>query len=108
MDMKAYYQRIRETEAKISEPFPIIASLETHDGGKAGVLTEVSRPLAAKAVVEGVARLATEEEARAFRATRAEAHRAAEEAAAAAKVQLAVLPASELRRLTGRSSAPKE
>jgi hypothetical protein len=108
MDMKAYYQRIRDAEAAISEAFPIIASLATQDGGKPEILTEASRAVAAKAIVQGIARLATEGEAKAFRAARAEAHRSAEQAAAAARVQLAVLPAAELRRLTGRSSAAKD
>jgi hypothetical protein len=107
MDMRAYYQRMRDAEATITEEFPIIASLETPDGGRVGVLTEVSRVVAAKAMVQGTARLATGEEAKSFRETRAEAHREAVQAAAAARVQLAVLPAAELRRLTENPPAAR-
>ena len=34
MDLKLYFQKIRETEAKITDPFPILVSKETEDGGK--------------------------------------------------------------------------
>jgi tRNA isopentenyl-2-thiomethyl-A-37 hydroxylase MiaE len=107
MDLKHYYQKIRDIEAKISEEFPIIASRETPDGGKEGVKTEVPRRLAAKLIAEGLARLATKEEARVFLEALAEAKRLAEQAAAAARVQVAVLSSTELDRLRGVSQ-PKE
>ena len=53
MDLRAYYQKIREIETRIEEAFAIVVSLETGDGGKAGIATEVSRGIAAKMVVEG-------------------------------------------------------
>ena len=43
MDLRAYYQKIRDTEAEITEAFPMVVSLATADGGKEGVLTEVTR-----------------------------------------------------------------
>jgi hypothetical protein len=67
MDLRGYYHKVREMESKIAELFTVIVSLETADGGKAGTPTEVSRALAAKMVVEGLARLATAAEKRAFR-----------------------------------------
>jgi hypothetical protein len=70
MDLRGYYQKIREIEAKIAEAFAVIVSLESSDGGKAGTQTEVSRALAAKMIVEGLARLATPEEKRAFESQR--------------------------------------
>ena len=77
MDLKVYYQKIRDNEADIKESFPIVVSLETADGGKAGAFTEVPRAVAAKLMADGMARLASKEEAAAFRADRAKAKKAA-------------------------------
>jgi hypothetical protein len=66
VDVRNYYQKIREIDAKLTDPFIVIVSLETGDGGKAGTQTEVSRSLAAKMIVEGTARLATPEEKQGF------------------------------------------
>jgi hypothetical protein len=71
MDLRGYYQKIREIEAKIDGVFAVIVSLESADGGKAGTQTEVTRALAAKMVAEGQARLATPAEKRAFEGKRA-------------------------------------
>jgi len=62
MDLRIYYQKIRDAQATISDPHPVIVSRETPDGGKEGTLTEVPSAIAAKMVVEGAARLATAEE----------------------------------------------
>ena len=37
MQLKTYYKDIRETEESIAEEFPVVISLSTPDGGKAGV-----------------------------------------------------------------------
>ena len=106
MDLRIYYQKIRDASSKIADAFPVVVSNETPDGGKVGVLTEVTRPIAAKMVVEGLARLADDKEAAAFRQKLADARRQAEESVAAAKVQVAVLNAEELRTLRELSPAP--
>ncbi|MBV9503810.1 MAG: hypothetical protein JO323_02270 [Acidobacteriia bacterium] len=62
MNLRGYYKRLRETESAIEEPFPVIVSLATPDGGKAGQRTEVSRALAARMITDGLARLATSDE----------------------------------------------
>jgi hypothetical protein len=59
MDLKVYYRKIRIVEAEIADADVVMISLETPDGGRAGVATEVRRRLAAKLVVEGKARLAS-------------------------------------------------
>lgn len=71
MDLRGYYKKIREIEAKIGDVFAVIVSLESPDGGKAGTQTEVTRALAAKMIAEGQARLATPEEKRSFEGQRA-------------------------------------
>lgn len=101
MDLKAYYQKIRELESKIAEEFPVVVSKETADGGKGGNFAEVTRPIAAKMVTEGTARLATADESKAYRDAQAHAKQAADQAAEAAKVQLTVVSTSELAKLTG-------
>ncbi len=107
MDLRIYYQKLRELESKLGEEFPIVVSLETGNGGKEGICSEVPRRLAAKMMIEGAARLATAEETKKHRDDADEARKAAEQAAAAARVQLTVLSASDLDRLKGRSQPSK-
>jgi hypothetical protein len=108
MDLKNYYQKIRDVEAAIQERFAVVVSLETPDGGKAGTLTEVPSRVAAKMVVDRVARLATAEEAKKWADQQTDACRAAEQAAAANKVQFSVVPTGELNKLRSAARIPKE
>jgi hypothetical protein len=108
MDLQVYYQKIRETETKIADEFPLMVSIETADGGKCGTKTEVPRRLAAKLLVEGLARLASKDEVKAYRELLAENKRAAERALAAARLQLTVLSTTELDRLRSESRGSKE
>jgi len=108
MDLTAYYQRIRTTEATITDPYPVVVSVATADGGKAGATAEVTRGIAAKMIVEGEVRLATNPEATAYRASQAAAKQAADKAAAASKVQLTVLTVAELNKLRGVADALKD
>lgn len=107
MDLRVYYQKIRQTEASITEEHVVVVSCETPDGGRAGVKTETPRAVAAKLVVEGRARLASAEEAAAFREAAAEASRKAEQVANAGKLQLAVLTEPELRALKSTTRPQK-
>jgi hypothetical protein len=67
VDLKYFFQRLRQVSSEIESEFVVIISLETPDGGKAGVCTEVSRINGARAVVEARARIATNEEEAEFR-----------------------------------------
>ena len=100
MDVKTYYQKIRQTEATIPTPYAVVTSLPTDDGGKRGVLVEVPRHLAAKMIVEGSAEMAPEQEAAQFIHGQQAACKAAEEAAVAAKLEVTMVPSDELKRLT--------
>jgi hypothetical protein len=80
MDLRIYYQKIRKLEAEIPEPFVVLISRETPDGGKAGVKTDVPRGLAARLIVEDRAERASPEETALFRAEVERDWRAAEEA----------------------------
>ena len=95
MDLKSYFQKIRDIESKIDAAFPVVVSLATADGGVAGVLTEVTSAIAAKMIVEGLAKLATLDESKAFQAAKADAKRIADEAAAAAKLTFSVISSAE-------------
>ena len=108
MDLRTYYQNIRTTEGTFEDTYPIIISKDTGDGGKSGNATEVTKRIAAKFIVEGRARQATPEEAAAFRQTRAEAIKAAEQLAAAGRLQVTVLSTAELNRLKSGSKASRE
>lgn len=93
MDLRAYYKKVREVEASMPTPQVVMVSLATPDGGKAGVVTEVPTPIAARMAAEGSARQATEAEAASYHQQHAAARQAAEEAVQASKLQVVVVPA---------------
>jgi len=93
MDLKAYYRKVREIEAQLPGPLVVVVSIETSDGGKGGVLTEVDKFLAAKHIAEGRACAASVEESDAFHLRNQEAKEAAEQAASINKMQFEVVPA---------------
>jgi hypothetical protein len=71
MDIRHYYEKLREVENGLPEGNVLIVSLDTPDGGRAGVTSELDRKLAAKLIVEHRARPASEDEVAAFRKSRA-------------------------------------
>jgi hypothetical protein len=108
MDLQIYYRKIREIERNLSTPSVVVASHDTPDGGREGVFTEVSRRTGAKMIVEGSARLATEEEASAFRERNVEAKSRADQLAAATRMQFTVVSTSDLRKLKGSTRSGGE
>ena len=108
MDLQLYYRKIRETEESLKDPSVLLVSLETPDGGRAGVRTEAPRRIAAKMIVDGGARLATAQEGREFQEEKAEAKRQADQLAAASRMQLTVISPGELRKLKGAGQPGKE
>jgi hypothetical protein len=101
MDLKVFYQKVRQVEATLLDAHVIVVSLDTPDGGRAGVPTEAGRAVAARMIVEGKARLATPEEATAFRTQVATAKRAADQAASASRMQVTVISDADLRAVKG-------
>lgn len=100
MDLREYYQKIRETEQKLTGSSVVVVSTQTPDGGKEGVRTEVPKHIAAKMLVEGRARLASDVEAREFAEQKLEAKQLADEIAAASRMQVTVVASNELRNPT--------
>src|SRR5262249_30528359 len=107
MDLQAFYGKVKQEEQKIGEEFPIIISQETADGGKAGQFTEVARRVAARFLVQGLARLASHEESKIFRDAQVEAKRAADDLLEQAKLQIAMLAMRGVEKLQSQAK-PKE
>lgn len=91
MDLKQYFRKVREIEANIKEPYVLISSLETGDGGKPGVISEVCREIAAKVVAEGRAVLAGDAESKRFAEEQSAAKKAAEKAELARRLQVTII-----------------
>jgi hypothetical protein len=104
MDIRVYFQKIRQVEAGIGEPFVVVVSLETAEGGKAGCMTEVSRSAAARLVVDSKVRLATDDEHVSYYKSAREALQAAEEERLAGKIHLTVVSDPGARLNKPRSS----
>jgi hypothetical protein len=97
MDMRVFYQKIRDLEDAIGENSVLTVSLSTPDGGKEGVLTEVPKRIAARTVVEGKARLATPGEIAAYRAEAEERRKEQEERALVSQARFSVIAESDLK-----------
>jgi len=96
MNLRTYYQKIRDIEQALVEPFIVLESIETADGGKGGLLTDVPKPLAAKMIADGRARLAAEQAVREFHEKKAEPKRTADHETMTNKMQMMLVPAAEL------------
>ena len=101
MDMRVYYRKVQEQEQQITEAWPVVKSVETQDGGKPGILTEVSKRNAAILITEGKAQLASAEETQEFRQQAKNAKLAADRDDAARRVQMSLVSTSELEALKG-------
>ena len=99
MDLKGYYRKLRETERGLPDDYAVVKSLPTADGGVAARLTEVTKAVAARMIVDGLAELAGPEEAQAFRKDLAERKKREEDKQAATRIQFAVLSDADMRRL---------
>jgi hypothetical protein len=102
MDLRAYYRKVREVEASISEEHVVLVSLATPEGGKPGVRTEAPRAIAAKLIAEGRARLADTDESEEFRTANRQAKEKFDQEEAARRMQVIVVPA-DTRKLKDRS-----
>ena len=97
MDVKQYFRKMREIEESLTESYPVVVSLETSDGGKAGTLCEVPRLVAAKMILERRAALASVEQKELFCQQQETAKRVAEKEELARRVQVAIIADSDLQ-----------
>ncbi len=96
MDLKVYFRKMREIEASLMEPFPVLVSLETPDGGKPGMYCEASRTNAARMIAEGRSALASPEQVAEYRLQQAAAREAFDRAEMAKRIQVAIVTDSNL------------
>jgi hypothetical protein len=66
MDLRQYYLAIQTIEETIKDNPVVVVSAATADGGRAGILSEVTSHTAARLIVEGKAVLATKEQTAIF------------------------------------------
>lgn len=107
MDLRVFYQKIRQIEKQITQPHAVVLSRDTPDGGTAGCRSEVTREIAARLIVEGRAVLATAEEALAFYEEIQAARRAAEQSALSQRLQVNVISDSDMKALQTSTKEPK-
>lgn len=67
MDLRQYYKKLHELEASIPEAHVLVVSLDSGDGGKEGVMTEVSRRNACQLILDGRAKRAEPKQDEDFR-----------------------------------------
>jgi hypothetical protein len=91
MDLRQYFKKIREAETALTDSFPLVISMETSDGGKPGMVSEVSRELAARMLVEGRAVLAEEKDRQRYFERQAAIKQAAEKAELSRRLQVAII-----------------
>ena len=97
MDLRVYFNKLKQMESLIEAAYVLVISHETPDGGRPGVATEVVREVAAKLIVEGKARLAAPEETAAFNESKAKAKEDIDRSALADRVQLTVVSDTDLK-----------
>jgi len=100
MDLKSYYRRMREVEAEIPEESVVLVSRATPDGGRAGLLVEAPRAVAARLIAEGAAERAPAPQAAEFRKGLQAARVQEEGRRAAARIQVSVITEAEARALS--------
>jgi hypothetical protein len=98
MDLRAYYQKVREADETLTGEDVVLVSLATPEGGKAGVRTEAPRRIAAKLLAELRSRVATADEAREFHEAQRTTREAHEQSEAAKRVHVMVIPSQELKK----------
>jgi hypothetical protein len=98
MDLRSYYKKVRDADETLTGEDVVLVSLETAEGGKAGVPTEAPRAIAARLLAELRSRVATDAEAREFHEAQRAAREAHEQSEAAKRVQVMVIPSQELKK----------
>lgn len=99
MDMRAYFRKLKDAEERIPTKEAVVISEGTDDGGVAGVPSEVKRATAARLIVDGRARMATDEEAEQYRAEMREAKQQADEEYEALRAAYTVAKVGPMRPL---------
>ena len=67
MDLRQYYKKLHELEANMPEEHVLMVSVDSGDGGKEGVITEVPRRNACQLILENRAKRMDPKEAEEYR-----------------------------------------
>ena len=102
MDVRVYFDKIRKVQATIEAPYVLVTSLETPDGGVPGTISEVTRNMAARLIVEHRARLANEQEMSDFADMSDQVRRETADQIASSRVQVSLISDADLRELKGK------
>jgi hypothetical protein len=99
VDLRVFYQKVRQLEKEMAGSHAVVVSNETPDGGRSGQATEVPKGVAARMIVEGKARLATAEECARYKADVAKGLEATQRRELMGKAQVRLLSDSDIEAL---------
>ncbi len=101
MDLRVFFQKVRQLEKEIPGNHAVVVSAETPDGGRPGQTAEVAKGVAARMIVEGKARLATPEECEQRQSEVARGIEMAKKRELMGKAQVRLLSDSDIESLRG-------
>jgi hypothetical protein len=90
-------------ECSLTGPYVMVTSVETSDGGRAGVVSEVGREVAAMLIVGGKAAIASQPEIDSYRVSQEEARAAHEKAEMAKHLQVTIISDTDGKVTTRKS-----
>jgi hypothetical protein len=96
MDVKEYFRQLNKKEKEIQADHVLVKSRETEDGGRPGIISEVSRRNACRLILEGRAELLSDEEAEQWREQQQARREQFQLEVDASKVRVQVVAASPL------------
>jgi|SRR5271154_1644619 len=105
MDLRQFYKKMREVEATLPHPYVMVTSVETSDGGRPGIVSEVAREVAAMLIVSGKAIQANDSEIESYRVSQDETRATLEKAEMAKRLQVAIISDPERPVSTRRPSS---
>ena len=108
MDLRQYFRKLRDIESGLVDAYPVVISLETSDGGRDGVVSEVSRETAAKLIMEGRAVLASEQQKEDFLLHLEIRKKAAEKLELSRRVQVAIIADPDLHSSVVSKKSPSQ
>lgn len=103
MNLRKYYEQVKTIRDGIPEAFVCVTSLATANGGRAGLVTQVDRELAARMIADGVARLSTAEETASYESENERGRTAAREEQLRNRLRITLVNEPEIE--TSRSKA---
>ncbi len=105
MNLRKYYDKVQAIRRDLSGPDVYLTSLATPNGGKEGCVAEVPVDLAARMIVDGIARLAEAEEIAAYLSVAEELRAAAQEEHLRNRLRITLVNDSDVQLASERTSA---